>query len=93
MELTEIPTWQWIASVWSSMWILILTRTWTRVRELLQMMYPRLEISQSPTIHFMIYAFCINLILPVIGFSIILNDTKRDQWVKSYVKQLGTRKK
>jgi len=93
MELTEIPIWNWILTVWSSMWILILTRTWTRVKELLEMMYPRLSISQSPILHFIIYASCINLILPIIGFSIILHDTKRDQWVKSYVKQLGTKKK
>jgi hypothetical protein len=93
MELTEIPIWQWILTVWSSMWILILTRTWTRVKEMLQMMHPRLSITQSPILHFLIYALCVNLILPIIGFSIILNNIKRDQWVKSYVKQLGTKKK
>ena len=93
MELNEIPIWQWVLAIWSSMWVLILTRTWSRIKWLLYMKYPRLTISNSPTLHFVIYAFCINLILPIIGLSIVLHDTKRDQWVKAYVKQLGTKKK
>lgn len=93
MELSEVPIWQWILAGWTSTWVLVVGRTWSRITWLLRATQPRHSMLERPILHFLVYSISINVFLPVIGFGLILSDDKRDRWVKSYVKSLGTKKK
>ncbi|HAI16548.1 MAG TPA: hypothetical protein DCM10_00055 [Xanthomarina gelatinilytica] len=93
MELSEVPIWQWILAGWSSMWILSVGRTWSRIVWLLERTQPRHLMLRQPFLHFLVYSISINIFLPIIGLGLILSDDKRDLWVKAYVKSLGSDKK
>ena len=92
MELSEIPVWQYIATVWASTWILVVGRTWTQVKWELEVRYPRHPIVAQPVLHFMVYCVSINLILPLMGIQVVLSDTTRDKWVYAYAKAVGSKK-
>lgn len=85
MELSDIPILHWVAALWLSTWCLVLVRTWSKVVWLLQASSPRHKMLEQPFLHWLVYAICINVVLPVMGIPVVLYDEKRDQWVKAYV--------
>jgi len=93
MELSEIPIWQWVAAAWTSMWLIAIGRTWSRIVWLLDVKYPRHMMTKQPFLHFCVYAISINFPLLIIGFGLVLSDERRDLWVKAYVRALGSEKK
>tara|TARA_R110002020_G_scaffold61714_3_gene165761 strand:- start:283 stop:555 length:273 start_codon:yes stop_codon:yes gene_type:complete len=88
MELSDIPVWQWVVALWASTWVIVIFRTWSRIVWLLQASAPRHKMLEQPFLHWVVYAICINFVLPLMGISIVLYDEKRDQWVKAYVTAL-----
>ena len=92
MELSEIPIWQYIATVWASTWVLVIGRPWGRVREELYLRYRHHPITEQPILHCIVYCVSINIILPLMGIQVVLSDTTRDKWVYAYAKAVGSKK-
>ena len=89
MELSEIPIWQYILTVWSTSWILTVFRTWSRIRWLLETKFPRHPVLDNPVLHFIVYAVSINVVLIAAGIPIMFSDKQRDKWVGAYVDSVG----
>ena len=89
MDYAQVPLWQWVATVWSATWVLVLIRTWGKILYGLDLYYPKIPITAQPFLHFFVYAITINLLIVVIGIPIVLSDNIRDKWVHSYVHSIA----
>jgi len=89
MDITEVPLWQWISAIWISTWGIVVYRTWSTIKRELLIRFPEHSITRQPILHMLIYVVSINFVLPIVGLPIALFDTRRDSWVKAYVKALG----
>tara|TARA_Y100001951_G_C11065097_1_gene142973 strand:+ start:113 stop:391 length:279 start_codon:yes stop_codon:yes gene_type:complete len=89
MELSEIPIWQYIATIWLTSWILTVYRTWGRIKWLLEASFPKHSVTSTPKLHFIVYIISINFVLIAAGIPIMFSDEQRDKWVKAYVTSVG----
>jgi hypothetical protein len=92
MVLSEIPIWQWVATIWLSTWTLAIWRTWSRIQERMEVQLPKHSMTKRPFLHFLVYTTCFNMILILAGIPLVVSDKKRDMWVYAYVKSLGKEK-
>jgi hypothetical protein len=91
MELSEIPIWQYISTIWLTSWALTVLRTWGRIKWLLEAKFPKSPVVSTPILHFIVYIISINFVLIAAGIPIMFIDEQRDKWVKAYVASVGKR--
>ena len=91
MELSEIPIWQYILTIWLTSWALTVYRTWGRIKRLLAARFPRHAVVSTPILHLVVYFITINFVLIAAGIPIMFSDVQRDKWVKACVASVGKR--
>ena len=83
--------WHYLAAAWVTTWYLVNIRTWKPIRYLLEDKVPDTPMVRHHFLHWIVYAICINVLLPIVGFPICFSDEYRRKWVHAYVKGIVER--
>ena len=83
--MENITFWEGFASFWFATWLMCILRTWKYIKYNLQVYAPRNSVLNHSYMHFFVYSFCINFLLPIVGVPLTLSDNYREKWVNSYV--------
>ncbi len=89
--MENLVWWQYLAAAWVTTWYLILLRTWKPIRYLLEDELPEHPMVIHRFLHWVVYAICINFLLPIVGLPICLSDDYRRRWVHGYIKGIVER--
>ena len=69
----------------------MLLRTWKPIRYLLEAKLPKHPVVIHNFMHWIVYAICINFLLPIVGLPICLSDNYKRKWVYGYIKGIAER--
>ena len=77
--------WHYLAAAWITTWYLINIRTWKPIRYLLEEKIPEHPMVRHHFLHWIVYAICINVLLPIVGLPICLSENYKRKWIYGYV--------
>ena len=79
-----------VGAFWLSTWFMLLVRTWSIIRRLIQTNEIVL-LQKYRSLHFIIYAFSLLIIAPAL-WQVVVSDIKRKQYILAYVDALKGKK-
>ena len=79
-----------VVAFWLSTWFMILVRTWSIIRRLVDT-YEIVLLQKYRSLHFIIYAFSLLIIAPAL-WQVVVSDIKRKQYILAYVNALKGKK-
>ena len=83
--MENLQWWHYLAAAWTTTWYLAVMRTWKPIKYLLQDKLPKHPMTRNSFLHWIIYAICINVPLPIIGIPICFSDDYKRRWIFGYV--------